>query len=158
MCFVLDSNTFHSCFDKSSRDYAEFLPLTKWLYNNPHTSIVFGGTHYRNELRKLKKYTEFLVELSRNRKISEISDELIDKEEDRIKQVVTNKDFDDPHIIAIFCVSGCKILASKDQRADSYIKMKELYPNQKPPSIYRNRTHAPLLRSKNIVPLKNLKS
>lgn len=156
MCFVLDVNSFHRVFDPSTAGYADFAPLRDWLYDRPHTSLVIGGKHYREEVGKLHKYFDKLVELKRARKLSEILDVAVDAEEARLKEAVQNKRFNDPHIVALFCASGCLVFASYDKRADPYIKMKALYPKgQRPPSIYRSARHAPLLCDANIVALRN---
>lgn len=156
MCFVLDVNSFHHVFDPNTAGHADFAPLRDWLYDHPHTSLVIGGTHYREEIGKLRKYLGKLVELKRARKLSEVLDEVVNAEEERLKNAVHQKHFDDPHIVALFCVSGCLIFASHDKRADPFVKMKALYPKgQRRPSIYRSARHASLLCDANIVVLRN---
>lgn len=157
MCFVLDINAFHIVFNTSHCTHKEFKPLLKWLYGQPKTCLVVGGTHYRNELKNLNSHLARLVELRRAGKLRYICDSLVDQEETRLKMTVQHKNFDDPHIVAIFCVSGCRIFASKDKRADPFIKMKKLYPKgQTPPSIYRSHTQKSLLCNSNIVSLRNV--
>jgi len=158
MCFVLDTNSFHLIFDPSSQNHSDFKPLLKWLYKKPKTSLVFGGKKYRTELSNIHKYDYMLVELKRKRKLKIICDEIVDDEEKRIRKLIKCKNFDDQHIVAIFCASGCMIFASKDSKADKYIKDHTLYPNgQKPPSIYRYAHQAnDLLRDSNIVRLRNV--
>jgi hypothetical protein len=156
MCFVLDVNSFHHVFDLNTAGHADFAPLLDWLYDHPRTSLVIGGKHYRTELDKLRKYLGNLVELKRARKLSEILDEVVNAEEKRLKAAVHSKRFDDPHIVALFCVSGCLIFASHDKRADPFIKMKALYPKgQHRPHIYRSARHVSLLCDANIVELRN---
>ena len=156
MCFVLDVNSFHHVFGANTTDHADFAPLLDWLYDNKRTSLVIGGTHYREELGKMHKYLDKLVELKRARKLSEVLDEVVDAEEERLKVTVHQKHFDDAHIVALFCASGCLIFASHDKRADPFIKMKTLYPKgQRRPSIYRSVKHASLLCDANIVKLRN---
>jgi len=158
MCFVLDINSFHRVFNIRNADHCDFAPLLSWLYDNPRTSLVIGGTHYRKELSKLPKYLDKLVELKRARKLREICDKTVDAEEKRLRQAVKHRDFNDQHIIAIFCASGCLIFASHDKRADPFIKKKSLYPKgQKRPSIYRSAKHTLLLCDSNIVSLRNEK-
>jgi len=158
MCFVLDTNSFHCVFDPCSRDHADFTPLLRWLYDHPRTSLVIGGTTYRRELGRLKKYLDRLVELKRARKLSEIVDDVVDTEEERLKTEVIHRHFDDPHIVALFCASGCLIFASHDKRADPFLKMKRLYPRgQKRPSIYRTSKHRDLLCDGNIAELRNVR-
>ena len=158
MCFVLDVNSFHRMFDPNTTGYAAFSALRDWLYDHPRTSLVIGGTRYRNEVDKLSKYFSKLVELKRARKLSEVRDDVVDAEECRLKKIVQHRDFDDPHIIGLFCASGCVIFSSHDKRADPFVKMKILYPKgQRRPSIFRSVQHASLLCDANIVKLRNLK-
>jgi hypothetical protein len=158
MCFVLDVNSFHHVFDPNTTGHADFAPLCDWLYDHPRTSLVIGGKHYREELDKMHKYFGKLVELKRARKLSEVLDEVVNAEEERLKDAVQDRRFNDPHIVALFCVSGCLIFASHDKRSDPFIKMKALYPKgQRRPSIYRSATHAPLLCNANIVALRNIR-
>ncbi|WP_133957308.1 hypothetical protein [Aminivibrio pyruvatiphilus] len=157
MCFVLDTNSFHLLFNPKSSNHEDFKPLLKWLYNHDGTCLVIGGTRYRFEIRNMTKYLENLVELKRVRKLREISDDVVDAEETRLKGIVCCNDFDDAHIVALFCASGCLIFASQDRRADHFIKMKALYPKKhRPPRIYRNASHVALLCEENIANLTNV--
>lgn len=157
MCFVLDINAFHCIFDRSSAKHADFAPLCAWLYNNPHTSLVYGGTHYQRELDKLNKYVVYLAELRRGRKLSIVDKDHVDIEEARIKKIIPQQYFDDAHLVAIVCASGCLIIASCDRRADQFIKQKRLYKRMhKRPSIYRSSKHSNLLCNKKIVHLRNV--
>jgi predicted nucleic acid-binding protein len=157
MCFVLDANSFHCLFNKTSKGHAEFVPLLDWLYNNPRTSLVIGGKTYRKEMGRLCKYLNYIVELKRARKLSEIKDDVVDAEEERLKLAVTHQKFNDAHIIAIICASGCMLFASHDKRADRFLRMPDLYPKgQKRPHIYRTAQHKALLKSEHIVKLRNV--
>ncbi len=158
MCFVIDINSFHLLFNPNTPERDAFKPLLNWLYNCSGTCLVVGGTHYRSEVNKMPRYFNNLVELKRARKLCDIRDDVVDAEETRIKKSVECSDFDDAHIVALFCASGCLIFASQDKRADRYIKMNKLYPkNHKRPSIYRSAEHVALLCEKNKVKLKNVK-
>jgi len=119
MCFVLDSNSFHCLF---SPEHTAFLPFREWLYDrNRRTSLVIGGTKYREEVSRLHKYFGVLMELEKIRKISNINDDLVDKEKSLVASLETHTDFDDSHIISLFRVSGCRIFASHDRRADQLL-------------------------------------
>jgi hypothetical protein len=158
MCFVLDINSFHHMFDQKTVGHADFAPLLNWLQRGSGTSLVIGGTHYRAELRRMDKYLPILGELKRGRKLSEVANEIVDENEKSIRAAVPRKKFDDPHIVALFCASGCLIFASHDKRADEFIKLRRLYPKgQRPPSIYRSEKYGKrLLRPENIVQLRNV--
>jgi hypothetical protein len=156
MCFVLDVNSFHLVFNSNTSGHVDFVPILDWLYDHPRTCLVIGGSHYRAELGKMPRYYDRLVELKRARKLCEILDKVVDSEEERLKGAVSHRDFDDPHLVALFCASGCLIFASQDTRADRFIKMKALYPRgQKRPNIYRSAKHTSLLCDQNIVKLRN---
>jgi hypothetical protein len=158
MCFVLDINCFHRVFDAKTGCHKEFSPLLEWLYGNPRTSLVIGGSTYRKELGHLKKYLDHLVELKRARKLAEIRDEVVDSEEERIRGAVKTRAFNDPHIVALFCASGCLVFASHDTRADRFLKMKRLFPkHQRRPRIYRSQKHKTLLCDSNIIKLRNVR-
>lgn len=158
MCFVLDVNCFHRMFDSKKGCHRDFRPLLKWLYDNPKTCLVIGGSTYRKELSHLNKYRDSLVELKRAGKLAEIQDDIVDAEEDRLKTEVSSKAFNDAHLVGIFCASGCLILASHDCKADTFITKKSLYPkHQKRPHIYRSLAHKSLLCNGNIVVLRNVK-
>lgn len=158
MCFVLDVNSFHRMFDPNTVGYASFAPLRDWLYDRRRTSLVIGGTTYRKEVDKLRKYFPQLIELKRARKLSEVLDHVVDAEEKRVAGVVNRKGFDDPHIVGLFCASGCLVFASHDKRADRYVKMGELYPKgQHRPKIFRSTRCVSMLCDDSIVRIRNLK-
>jgi predicted nucleic acid-binding protein len=158
MCFVLDINCFHLVFDSKTGCHSDFRPLFEWLYDNPRTCLVIGGNTYREELGHLNKYFDRLVELKRAGKLAEIRDDIVDAEEKRLKAKVPSTAFNDAHIVAIFCSSGCQVFASHDRHADTFITMKCLYPShQRRPRIYRSPKHKGLLCKNNIVALRNLK-
>lgn len=159
MCFVLDSNSFHRVFNRDCKEHAEFSPLLAWLYDHPRTSLVIGGKTYREEIGRLLKYLDYLVELKRAGKLSEIDDVAVNAEEDRVRRLMIHQNFNDPHIVALFSASGCLLFASHDKRADPFLKMKALYPKrQKRPRIYREHKHKKLLTDAYIVALRNLRN
>lgn len=158
MCFVLDANAYSAFFSKPISP--EFAPLARWLYDERETCLVIGGSGYRKELDRLKNYLVYVVNLKRSGKLFEVSDDVVDCETKRVEELVASKKFDDPHIVGLFCASGCQLFASCDKRADQYIKDKDLYhKNQKPPKIYRSaKDHTHLLCASNIVKLRNPKA
>ncbi len=108
------------------------------------------------ELGNLIKYKKIIQELARNRKITWIDNEVVDNEEKQVKCEISDRNFNDPHILGLFRASGCSLFASKDKKADPFIKCKNLYKkNQKPPKIYRSAKHKTLLTEEIIVILSN---
>src|SRR5262249_22623217 len=65
----------------------------------------------------------------------------VDEAELRVQAAETSPDFDDAHLVAIFDVSGCRLLCSSDSRADRFLKDPALYKRHTPPRIYRRADH-----------------
>lgn len=152
MCLVLDINSFHCVFNKESDSHEQFKPVYDWIINGSG-KLVFGGTKYEEEISKLAKYRRLLAQLNKLRKIVRVSDEKVDQRELAIKQSCPDPDFDDPHLVALLSVSGCKIFCSEDERSYKYIKRREWYTNGIP-KIYRARSFSrasSLLADKNMV-------
>jgi len=153
MCIVIDANVFGSVFCDKACDHAEYKPVKDWVTEGKGF-IVYGGTKYNNELRRATQYLGIFVELRKKGRVKKITDDLVDQHQAEVEAVVRSGDFDDGHLVAIFRVSGCRLLCSNDARLDTYIKNRLLYlRKQRPPSIYRGKKHRRLLCDKNIVPL-----
>lgn len=145
MCIIIDTNTFASVFDSNSEEHVEFSPVLNWIRNGKG-KIVFGGTTYRNELRRAKKYLRIINELKKARKIVEVCNDEVDREQRRIESLITHRDFDDPHLVAIVSVSKCKLICSSDKRAYPFIKNGSLYPSVgMRPRIYSRSNNSNLL-------------
>lgn len=145
MCIVIDANTFSSVFEKNSSDHSDFRPVLEWICNGKG-KIVYGGTKYKEELSSTRKYLRLFRQFDAARKIVKIDDQSVDNEQNRLRSLIDHRNYDDPHIIAIIIVSGCKLICSKDSKAYQYFKNKALYPKRfKRPRIYSNSTNADLL-------------
>lgn len=146
MCIIIDSCAFGTVFNSDAQGHDKFKPVKKWICDGIG-KIVYGGAKYNRELNRNK----FLIELNNKRKTIKVDDKQVDKWADLLKKKIPRKDFDDPHIIAIVIVSGCRLFCSKDKRAFPYVKKRELYPNGiKPPKMYTSSSHQHLLCKQNI--------
>ena len=140
MCIVIDVNTFPSVFDQSSERHPHFSAVLNWIIDGKG-KIVWGGTKYLSEISRLGKYRRLWIQLGKAGKLVPIDDSLVDSQEREIKELCTDPDFDDPHIVALLSVSGCKLLCSQDARSYPYIQKKALYPKgAKLPKIYCERS------------------
>ena len=150
MCIVIDTNTFASVFDPSSEKHSEFKPVLEWIVFG-NGKIVYGGSKYKQELREARKYLSFFLELSKARKTKEINDAEVDEKQKEIERIVNDKKFNDPQIVAIIVVSGCKLICSEDKSAYPFFKRKDLYPKHiTRPKIYSKASNADLLSDNNI--------
>lgn len=150
MCFVLDTNVFGAMFDPSNLNHSNFQPALDWVVNGKG-KMVYGGTKYKTEMRAARKYIRFFAALQRAGKIVLLCDADVDKYEIEAAHVESDKDFDDPHLIAIVIVSGCKIICTNDKRAIPYLKKSEFYKGKaKKPKIYQSIRNISLLSDKYI--------
>jgi hypothetical protein len=156
MCIVIDMNTLASVFNPSSSDHAQFQPVLEWIQEG-RGKIVYGGSHYKEELNRSGRYRRVIIELKSKRKVAEIEQLAVDERERQLGEKILEKDCDDRHIIAILCVSGCKLVCSNDKRSYRFIKDKSNYEGKRRvPSIYCKRRNKTLLSDLNIVALRNL--
>jgi len=115
--------------------------------------MVYGGSTYLKELRGMKKYLRLINILKSACKIIDCSDKMqkIDEKERFLTQQIDNPDFDDPHIVAILIVSGCKLVCSDDKRAYPYFTNSTWYDSARyVPKIYSHFKNNDLLCDKNI--------
>lgn len=150
MCIIIDTSAFASVFNPNSQNHNQFEPVLDWIVFG-RGKIVYGGAKYLEELTRAQKYLRLFTELDRQGKIVHINDEEVDREQQRIEELIGDPDFDDPHLVAIVSVSRCNLICSEDRRAYPFLKDRQLYPKGcKPPKIYSSRKHKALLIDANI--------
>lgn len=149
MCIVIDTNAIASVFNRDSCHHTEYIPVLEWILKG-NGKVVFGGTKYKSEIPP--KYFSILNELKRAAKAVEVNTQQVDENQQIVEAIISHRDFDDAHLVAIIIVSRCKLICSEDARADIFIKDRRLYPKRFPkPKIYRNLKHVKLLCDQNIV-------
>lgn len=152
MCIVLDTNVIRAVFNKSDAKHQLYACIHKWLFNGSG-KMVYGGTTYRREVMGMSEVIGALLELNRQRKAVKINDAAVDDFESTFKTMESSADFDDPHLIAIFRVSRCRLLCSEDHAAGKYVRQKRFYlPGHPTPKIYKKPSHRSLLCAANIAP------
>ncbi|MDY0306944.1 MAG: hypothetical protein RBR18_10960 [Desulfovibrionaceae bacterium] len=145
MCIVIDSNTISAVFKKDNAEHSEFLPVFEWITSG-EGKMVLGGKKYRSELARLKSILKFITELTKINKTVSIDDAKVDNEFARINNKYKNKRFNDVHIVAIVCASGCRLVCTKDKASYDFIQMRSLYPKHiTPPAIYSGARNISLL-------------
>ena len=150
MCVIIDINTFPLVFDKNSKNHNEFKPVLDWVIDGKG-KIVYGGSKYNEELKRLPKYLKVLGQLNRFRKLISINSHLIDKYQEAIEKLPDSKGFNDPHLVAIAFISKCEIICSLDKKAHPYLNKKTFYPNNSPrPKIYSGIKSASVISDKYI--------
>ena len=148
MCIIIDICALAPVFESDCAKHPEFKPVLDWVLHG-NGKIIYGGEKYKKELPQ--KYRKIINELTKSRKAIEVDEDNVNKKTKEVQKIFRHRDFDDPHIIAITIVSGCRIICSDDDRAFPFFKMKQLYPNKfKRPKIYSGLSNKKLLNDKNI--------
>jgi hypothetical protein len=152
MCIVVDMNTIAAVFDPANKAHNEFQPVEEWLRKGKG-KFVYGGTTYNKELRKLVKYLPLVLELQRQSKTVKCSDTVVDAKEDLIKKdllergiLVTDKRYNDAHIVAIVSTSKVKLVSSLDKSSYRFLREAAYYssPSDRP-VIYSSKRNENLL-------------
>lgn len=143
MCVVIDMNVIKAVFNAEDKKHEYFKPVKDWILVGKGKMVVGGNTYYQ-ELSELHNFRRFYLALRKAGKVVIGGDEkVIDELEEKLKGETSHRDFDDPHIVALLIVSGCKVICSNDARAYPFFQKKDWYPkNQSVPKIYCERSHA----------------
>lgn len=148
MCIVLDVNIFSETFDVNNPSHNEFKPVYDWIYFGKGKVIV-GGTKYFSELKF--RYLNIIGELKKINKVVLVDNQIVDFETDKVSKLLTHKDFDDPHLVALLRASGCKLICSNDSRGYKFFTHSLFFkPASKKPKIYSSISHKKLLCDVNI--------
>jgi predicted nucleic acid-binding protein len=151
MCIVIDTNVFSRVFDKDNAEHAEYKSVREWIYDGKG-KMVFGGTTYETEnVRNSRRNRDLINNLDRAKKVHRANKADVDAHETRVKNRIKKRDFDDPHLAAIVCSSGCKLICTYDKNSLEYLKTPELYKGYtSKPKFYLSKRNLDLLVDKNI--------
>ena len=143
MCVVIDMNVVNCVFNVDNQSHESFKPVKEWILNGKGKMVVGGETYFK-ELGKLAKFRKFYLALRKAGKVILVKPEKeIDDLELKLKDSLSHKNFDDPHIVALLIVSGCKVICSNDARAYPFFHKKEWYPKGRSiPKIYCDKSYS----------------
>lgn len=152
MCIVIDMNTLPSVLNSSVSDHREFQPIVDWL-GATKAQIVYGGTSYKKELRKMPRYYGYLLEMRRAGKVHEADEAKVDRLQQAIAQTnAGHRNFNDQAIVAIVIVSRCRLVCSNDKKSFPFLTSPTLYPRGiQRPKIYSGSRNVKLLYHRHIV-------
>lgn len=152
MCIVIDLNVLAAVLNPFSSKHSDFQPVEHWI-SDGKGKFVYGGTTYIGELSRASKYLGIISEWERKGKTVRLCDAIVDAEESRIRELVDDPDFDDPHLAAIVSASRCRLICSEDKRAYPFLTRRDLYPKGvRRPRIYRDCRNAALLCDRYLSP------
>ena len=150
MCVIIDADVLSRVFSKANVEHHEFEPVLKWIMEGPGR-VVYGGTKYREHLLNSPRYLALFTELSRLNKVCAQKTATVDLETEAVLALEADPDFDDPHIVAILRVSGCRLVCTDDKRSHKFLHDAKFYRDRAHrPSIYSSSANADLLCRKMI--------
>lgn len=152
MCVVVDTCHLVNVFDVQNRDHAHFVPVFEWVTVGKGW-MVYGGSKYISELRKLVRLLPLISELERARRVVNVGNEDVDRIARKLKGDYRDPKFDDEHIVAIVIVSGCRVVCTSDDVAIAYLKNPHLFRayRAKRPKIYSSLRNRDLCCDKNLI-------
>lgn len=139
MCVIIDANVAHEF--GSIPPHCDARPVVEWVANK-NGRIAIGGK-LSEELFKTR-IRRWMLELIRNGSAVQYPNNGIDSEADRLDKVGLCTS-DDPHIIALACRSGARLLYTKDARLQQDFKNKKLVDRPRG-RIYSSHLNADLLQ------------
>jgi predicted nucleic acid-binding protein len=152
MCVIVDPPLFIAIFKATDIRHSEVAPILQWVLKGGG-KFVIGGTMYRRELDAVSSVLRTLAELEKLRKVVRKDNALVDLEVARVKAIEPSVDFDDPHLVALASVSGCRVVCILDNRAHRFLRKPSLYPSLSlRPKLYTRSKNSNLICSANIVP------
>jgi hypothetical protein len=152
MCIVIDVCCIPKVFDCGNKHHPNYVPVFEWVFNG-HGRMIYGGTKYAAELREIPRYLPIIAELERKGRAVEFPRNRVDAIADALKAEITGAAFNDEHLIAIVIVSRCRVVATEDRDAISYLKRRDFYSchGVKKPKIYKSIRNSNLCCDQNIV-------
>ncbi len=137
MCVIVDTNTFGPVFNPNNDKHSEFEPVLNWVLHGKG-KFVIGGSKYMGELKKATRYLRLFRILNTTKdKVVRLDNKMVDDEQARIEALITDTDFDDPHLPAMIIVSKCQVICSDDTRSIRFVTDSRLYPDGvKTPKYY----------------------
>lgn len=145
MPIIIDTNCFPLFFED-----LEYLPLRKWIIDWPWM-IVYWGNKFNSELEKNERVLNLLINFSKIWKTIRGNTKLIDDEQSKIELLISDPDFDDPHLIALSKITKTLLIATKDKRSIKFLTRPSLYSSNKLiPKIYSWKRNKSILNKANI--------
>lgn len=151
MCLVIDACCLPKVLNPHDEEHAHFQAVCEWIFKGDGR-MIYGGTKYRRELRRLQKYLKVVSELNRKGRVIEVADERVDALETLIRTTLPDKQFNDEHLVAIAIASRCCVICTNDGDAIRYLKRSELYSphRMRRPRIYSSERNADLCCRDNV--------
>jgi hypothetical protein len=146
MPIVIDICCLSRVFNKGNIEHANYEPVFHWIIKGKG-AVFYGGSGYKNELRKMPRFLNFILQLKAIGKARNFDDVVVDAKQDELRSIIRDSDFDDPHIMALLIISEVGLFCTSDARSFKYITRGEFYRGHVP-AIYTSLSNAEILADK----------
>ena len=126
MCAVVDPPVFVSVFKSTDAHHEVFRHVLTWVERG-NGKLVMGGTQFRQELTAVRSVLRPLAELERRNKIVRCNEEVVDAQVAIVRGLEKSKAFDDPHLVALVRLTGCRVICTKDEASHQFLRSAALY-------------------------------
>jgi hypothetical protein len=143
MGIVIEVNTLPAVFNKNNCNHHDYRPVLDWIIEDK-AKLIVGGTTYFIELKRLASYLKYIEELGKLNKVYKEKDTIVDGKEDKIKNKIGSKKFNDHHFVSLIAATNCKVFCSMDIGAFQLMNdrnVRKFFTVK--PKIYTNIDHAP---------------
>lgn len=135
MPIIVDTNCFANVFSRTSAKHKDFQPVLSWVVEGKGI-FIYGGTKYKEELKKAKKYlTIFRLLKEVGKAINKLDDEI-----DELQKIIESKKekelFNDVHLLAISAITKCRIICSEDTTSIQFVTDKKYLPKGTEKPVY----------------------
>ncbi|GAA4294138.1 hypothetical protein [Aestuariibaculum suncheonense] len=127
MAVIVDVNCIPNVFSRKSLNHQEFKPVKDWIIKGKGL-MVYGGSKYMGELKKLHAYLPIIRMLKDVGKVYVGDSASIDALQEKIEALREDNDFDDPHLPAIVIATKCRVICSEDTRSIKHVQDGKYYP------------------------------
>ncbi|HEY8054447.1 MAG TPA: PIN domain-containing protein [Terriglobales bacterium] len=125
---MIDANVLPAVFDVKNSEHPKFRPVLEWVSGKGF--MVYGGTKYINELKRLAKFLGLIAELNRQGRTIQVPAEVVDPIAADLKKRFPEKGFNDEHVAALVIASGCQVVCTSDKRSIKYLKDAKMFASQ----------------------------
>lgn len=152
MCIVVDPPLFLAMFKADNPDHLKYLPVRQWV-DRGLGKFVIGGSMYQKELHGVRSIIHLLHEYERKGRVVKNAEATVDAEVAAVRAIEPTQDFDDPHLVALIRVTGCRLICVNDPRSHKFLRDSRFYVKLKDrPKLYTRAKNNVLLCNSNIGP------
>lgn len=151
MYIVIDFNVFASVFSNGASSNSEYKPIKNWIMDSKRGHLIFGGSYYLNELKKMgPRYEKVVWDMEQSGLAKRICSKCVDRLAKELESIQKpSRRMNDHHVVALLFSSNCLLLCTNDTSLPKLLeKCRSHCCHRKRIKIYKGRKHTNLLNGK----------